>query len=124
MSSFSTIFFEDTGILYINNEADWYALHYVFLPAIQKQLDIFQQSWAHHQLRTERNRSPQQLWLLGLCVEGSLNEHDEVVTGLDTVRYVHNNKYGMYIFLYPMHGTYIIIMPRGVIILSMLAKGP
>lgn len=48
------------------DEVDIYSLHYVFIPIIQKQLDVFRQAWACHPLRTERNRSPQQLWILGL----------------------------------------------------------
>ena len=59
-------FMEDVGILDANDEIDLYTLHYIFLPIIQMQLDLFKQAWACHPLRTERNRSPQQLWILGL----------------------------------------------------------
>ena len=58
---------EDTGLLNPNSELDLYCLHFLFLPIIQHQLDTFRQVWAVHPLRTERNRTPQQLWILGLC---------------------------------------------------------
>ncbi len=51
---FLFFFLEDTGILDTENEEDLYTLHCVFLPKVQKQLDIFREAWAHHPLRTER----------------------------------------------------------------------
>ena len=57
----------------------------MFLPIIQKQLDLFREAWATHPLRTERNRSPLQLWILGL---NEVNVEDQVhnaVTGLSAV---------------------------------------
>lgn len=59
-------FLEDLGLLDPNSEIDIYVVHLTFLPSIQKQLDIFQSGWASHPLRTERNRTPLQLWILGL----------------------------------------------------------
>lgn len=59
-------FLEDTGILNVDDEIDLYTLHYIFIPVIQRQLDLFKQAWACHPLRTESNRSPQQLWIFGL----------------------------------------------------------
>ena len=43
-----------------------YALHLVFLPKIQQQLDLFWNGWCMHRLRTEGNRTPHQLWILGI----------------------------------------------------------
>ena len=57
---------EDLDLLDPNNPIDLYVLHLVFLPLIQRQLDIFRNGWANHPLRTERNRTPLQLWILGL----------------------------------------------------------
>ena len=70
--------FEEMGILNINSPLDLYALHCVFTPIIQKHLDIFQ-GWAQHSMRTKHNRTPQQLWILGL---NSIAEENEVVSGL------------------------------------------
>uniref|UniRef100_G3Q4Q2 Integrase core domain-containing protein n=1 Tax=Gasterosteus aculeatus TaxID=69293 RepID=G3Q4Q2_GASAC len=39
-----------------------FALHRIFLPLVQQSLDSFRDAWNFHGLRTERNRSPQQLW--------------------------------------------------------------
>ena len=47
------------------NHTDMYCIHFVFLPRIEKHLKEFQESWNHHSLSTENNRSPYQLFLLG-----------------------------------------------------------
>ncbi|KAF3858845.1 hypothetical protein F7725_012046 [Dissostichus mawsoni] len=61
---FYTMFFnlEREGLLNPDCEVHLYALHWCFVPHIQKQLQFFQRSWNCHQLRTEGNRSPLQLW--------------------------------------------------------------
>ena len=75
-------FLEDIGILNIEDEIDLLALHFLFLPIIQKQLDIFKQAWAHHSLRTENSRSPQQLWILGLQATHAIDQDHAAVTGV------------------------------------------
>ena len=52
---------------------------------IQKQLDIFREAWARHSLRTERNRSPRQLWIIELHETATHEEQEEAVTGIDAV---------------------------------------
>ena len=47
------------------NHTDIYCLHYVFLPRIANHIRSFQESWNHHSLSTENNRSPYQLFFLG-----------------------------------------------------------
>ena len=76
---------EDSGVMDPNYELDLYSLHYVFLPLIQKQLDCFR---AHHPLRTERNRTPQQLWILGLQAMNMEDETHPAVTGTSVVSIV------------------------------------
>ena len=72
---------EDNGLLDINCPLDIYALHFVFVPIIQNHLDMFRSGWAQHSLRTERSRTPQQLWILGFH---SVEDTDDVaVTGLN-----------------------------------------
>lgn len=39
---------------------------HVFLPRLQRDLDVFRMGWDNHPLRTEQNRTPQQLWTIGL----------------------------------------------------------
>lgn len=75
-------FLEDTGILNIEDQLDLYALHHAFIPVIQKQLDIFMQAWGSHPLRTERNQSPKQLWILGMHAMCAENHEDSAVTGM------------------------------------------
>jgi len=55
---------EDNGWLNDSNDTDLLALHYVFIPRINLQLE-FCQTYSHHRLRTARNQSPYQLWVRG-----------------------------------------------------------
>ena len=43
-------FLEDISLLDHDDLLDVYALHFVFLPIIQRQLDTFREGWAHHPL--------------------------------------------------------------------------
>ena len=49
-----------------DNVVDLCALHFVFLPMIQKHLDMFREAWCSHPIRTEQNRTPPQLWIIGM----------------------------------------------------------
>ncbi|XP_035990299.1 uncharacterized protein LOC105920722 isoform X1 [Fundulus heteroclitus] len=49
----------------VDNEIDQICLHYVILPRINRDLQLFKQAWDRHSLSTERGRSPQQLWIEG-----------------------------------------------------------
>lgn len=53
---FYTLFYslEDSGMLDVNDARDLFALHFIFMPVIQQQLDLFRHGWAHHTLRTEQ----------------------------------------------------------------------
>lgn len=57
---------ESSQLLDINSENDMYALHYVFLPRINTKLQEFIAGWNAHPLSTEKNKSPNQLWITGL----------------------------------------------------------
>ena len=59
-------YLEDMSILNKEDPLDLYALHLVFLPIIQEQLDSFREGWAHHSMRAMRNKTPLQVWILGL----------------------------------------------------------
>ncbi len=55
-----------------DNIEDIWALHFIYLPKIQSQLDLFRDAWCNHPIRTAHNRTPNQLWILGMaqaCVE-------------------------------------------------------
>lgn len=70
-----------------DNHVDLYVIHYIFLP-IQHQLDVFQDAWACPSLlRTERNRIPHQLWVLGLHEANLLvGQSQEAVAGISAIR--------------------------------------
>lgn len=85
VSFFYSLFhsFEDLQLLNMDDIRDLYALHFVFIPIIQRHLELFQQGWAHHSLRTEHNKTPQQLWIVGLHQQASEDSDSEAITGLN-----------------------------------------
>ena len=60
---------EDKGWLNDSNHTDLLALHYVFVPRTNCQLDEFSQTCGHHHLCVARNQSPYQLWMRGFNQE-------------------------------------------------------
>ena len=59
------------GLLNPNNDLDIFALHHVYLPLLNHKLEQFKCTWSHHPLRTERNKTPHQLWLSGIMSRSS-----------------------------------------------------
>ena len=57
---------ESCGILEPSNELQLFALHYVFLPRINRNLQIFKEAYNSAPLSTERGSSPTQLWIRGM----------------------------------------------------------
>ncbi|XP_069104908.1 uncharacterized protein [Argopecten irradians] len=57
---------EDRGILDPSQDHHICAIQLVFVPDINQQLNEFRQAWNRHQLRTEGNRSPEQIWMDGM----------------------------------------------------------
>ncbi|MEQ2266054.1 hypothetical protein XENORESO_017225 [Xenotaenia resolanae] len=53
---------ESEGMLTPDDENHLFALHWTFLPQLQKQLAFFMDAWNHHSLRTAGSQSPYQLW--------------------------------------------------------------
>ena len=58
-------FLEHHGILDPLNEHHLWALHYVFVPRINRALEEFVNSWNHHSIRTAGHQSPHQLFTAG-----------------------------------------------------------
>uniref|UniRef100_A0AAZ3S787 Integrase core domain-containing protein n=1 Tax=Oncorhynchus tshawytscha TaxID=74940 RepID=A0AAZ3S787_ONCTS len=58
-------FLETEQIIDINNEVHLWALHFVFLPQVNRDLAVFASQWNHHGLRTEQRQSPLQLFVSG-----------------------------------------------------------
>ena len=48
-----------------NNETDLYALRYIFMPRLNKSLDIFVMQWNNHSMSTEHGQTPFQVWTQG-----------------------------------------------------------
>ena len=81
---------EEAGILDRNNVLHLFSLHYVFLPRINTALDSFVEAWNLHPIRTERNWTPEQIWMNGMIdlrneqltavadVAGSVNSVDDL----------------------------------------------
>lgn len=59
-------FLEQHSLLDSTSAVDIHALHYVYLPKINKAVNEFVNQWNHHALRTERNWTPLQLWTSGV----------------------------------------------------------
>lgn len=57
---------EDEGLLDVENVYHIFALHKVYLPVINEELEIFRQGYNKHRLSTENGRSPEQLWTSGI----------------------------------------------------------
>ena len=57
---------EDKEILSVGSEKHIFSIQFVFIPIINAQLEVFRNGWNKHKLRTENNRSPEELWLSGI----------------------------------------------------------
>lgn len=72
--------FEDERILNPDNSTHKTALQIVYKPEIQKRLAIFRSAWNNHKIRTENNRSPNQIW-----IEGILANREQQSTAINNV---------------------------------------
>ena len=52
------------GLLYPLIELDLYALHYIYVPRINRQMQVFQHAWNNHRMRTTRGQTPLQIFML------------------------------------------------------------
>jgi len=82
-------FLEEHELLDPSNEQHIYALHYVYVPRINKALNEFREAWNHHPIRTAHSKSPQQLFTAGLL----LLQHSQL-TSMDYFEEV-DNFYGV-----------------------------
>lgn len=66
MGFYHTLFYfmEEHNILTVTDPVHIKALHYIFLPKINKKLDIWRNAWNHHRIRNVK-ASPMQLWISG-----------------------------------------------------------
>ncbi|XP_059370898.1 uncharacterized protein LOC132108244 isoform X2 [Carassius carassius] len=66
---------EEGGHLDISDLTHLFCCHYVFLPRLQDDLNLFRNTWDNHPIRTEGNMSPNQLWVMG-SVRNAVPEPD------------------------------------------------
>jgi hypothetical protein len=59
---------EDAGVLCPDNLVHRFILQMVYLPKINARLQTFRSAWNLHRIRSECNRTPQQIWLDGMLV--------------------------------------------------------
>ncbi|KAL4007073.1 adhesion G-protein coupled receptor G5 [Sarotherodon galilaeus] len=71
---------DEEGIIDIDNEMHLWALHYIYLPRINRDLKDFTQQWNNHGLRTERHLSPLQIF-----VQGSLEQQGRASTAMQDI---------------------------------------
>ena len=82
-------YLENEGMLDALNEIHLFALHYIYIPRINRSLSQFTLSWNNHSIRTAHNRSPNQLF-----TEGSLQLRRSQSVALDFFNNVSEN-YGI-----------------------------
>ncbi len=59
-------FLEQQNLLDPVNEYHLFAMHYVYLPRINRALTQFKEGWNHHHIRTAHNQTPYQLFIAGV----------------------------------------------------------
>lgn len=57
---------ENNNILDPNDEVHLSVLHRIYLPIINKALKEFEHYWEFHPLSSAGNKSPRQLWFIGI----------------------------------------------------------
>lgn len=91
-SNFYRVFYhlENCDLLDPLNPIHIYAIHYVFLPRINRALHFFKEAWNSHRLRTEHGQTPNQLF-----VAGTLRLQHAGLVALDFFDQV-SDSYGIY----------------------------
>ena len=67
---------ESDGVLDPDNDEHIFCLHVVYQPAINNMLVKFTQSWINHKIRTAGNKTPLQLFIMGMQQVG--REHGTI----------------------------------------------
>jgi hypothetical protein len=83
---------ESTGILDPDNEDHLFCLHELYKPVINDALRRFCDSWMNHKLRTAANKTPLQLFIMGMQQIGREDSviPNEYFENLGEVRYFGN----------------------------------
>ena len=67
-------FMEQNDLLHPLNEKHLFALHYIYIPRINRALTLFMNGWNHHPIRTAHHKSPYMLFNSGML----LLQHSEL----------------------------------------------
>ena len=83
---FRNIFYYLEGETYLDplNEVDLFCLHVVYLPRINFALKEFADCWDYHPFSSKNNRSPRQLWHLGISCRFVSDPQSPEVMGLQS----------------------------------------
>lgn len=83
-------YLERNNLLDQIDDVELFAIHYIFLPRINRSLQQFRLAWNDHGLRTERGNTPNQLFTMGsLCLRHS------GTPAVDFFESVNDNYYGV-----------------------------
>ena len=69
---------EERGYLNVNNPTEMFLLHFIFLPRINLALDEFTKASNLRPVRTERNWSPERLWVNGMLNQQKLMQNEAI----------------------------------------------
>lgn len=80
-------YLEEINFLDPDNDLHVFCLHYVFIPRINRHLEMWRMAWIKHPLRSVNNMTPEQLWTSGLQSIACSGSHiaKEVFEDLDEV---------------------------------------
>ena len=83
-------YLEEINILDPDNDIHLFCLHYIFIPRINRHLEMWKAAWIRHPIRSEHNKTPEQLYTCGLQSIAYSNSHiaEETFEALDEVRNV------------------------------------
>ena len=88
---------EDSGFLDPTNQLNLFALHFVYLPRLNRHLNIWKGGYMRHRIRTAGSRSPMQLYILGMLrIRGS---------DLTAAREMYEPQTEVHVFLLLLHLT-------------------
>ncbi|XP_031343056.1 uncharacterized protein LOC116170691 [Photinus pyralis] len=82
VTNFYNLFYkmEEDNILDPANNIHRCILHTIFSPLINKQLEQFKNAWNNHKIRTEHNRTPNEIWVHGFLQ--NINSNQTAITEL------------------------------------------
>jgi hypothetical protein len=89
---------EDNGLLESSNPLHLFSLHYVYVKRINRHIESWRQGYLQHRIRTAGNRTPMQLYIMGLLNYRSsqhvaIRDLYEPTTTVRKINMKHNSKF-------------------------------